>query len=44
MDKETFEKGLQMRREMTGAEFVEKAFATADDFSRPMQELGTEVA
>ena len=44
MDKEAFETGLHLRREMTGAEFVEKAFAAADDFSRPMQELVTELA
>ena len=31
-----------MRREIAGADLVDKAFATADDFSRPMQELVTE--
>lgn len=39
---ELFEKGLAARREMVGAEMVDRAFATADDFSRPMQELVTE--
>jgi 4-carboxymuconolactone decarboxylase len=42
MDKETFEKGLKIRREVLGAEFVDNAFATADDFNRPMQELATQ--
>jgi len=42
MDKEMFEKGLNIRRQVLGAEFVDKAFATADDFSRPMQELVTQ--
>ena len=40
---ELFEKGLAIRRELVGADAVERAFATADDFSRPMQELVTEV-
>ena len=42
MDKETFETGLRIRKEVLGAEFVENAFATADDFNRPLQELVTE--
>jgi 4-carboxymuconolactone decarboxylase len=42
VDKETFEKGLRIRKEVLGAEFVENAFATADDFNRPLQELVTE--
>src|SRR3954471_17629630 len=42
MDKETFEKGLSIRKEVLGADFVDQAFATADDFNRPMQELVTE--
>src|SRR6185436_8916264 len=42
VDKETFEKGLKIRKEVLGAEFVENAFATADDFNRPLQELVTE--
>ena len=42
MDKATFEKGLQIRKDTLGAEFVENAFRTADDFNRPMQELVTE--
>ena len=42
MDKATFDKGLQIRKDTLGAEFVENAFKTADDFNRPMQELVTE--
>jgi 4-carboxymuconolactone decarboxylase len=44
MASETFEKGLALRRELVGDAFVEKAFATADDFTRPMQEMVTEHA
>ena len=42
MSKEVFEKGLKIRKEVLGAEFVEKSFKSADDFNRPMQELVTE--
>ena len=42
MSKETYDKGLKIRKEVLGAEFVENAFKTADDFSRPMQDLATE--
>ena len=42
MNKESFEKGLGIRRAVLGAEFVDNAIATADDFSRPLQELVTE--
>jgi len=42
MNKEVFEKGLSIRREVLGAEYVDKSFAEADDFSRPLQELVTE--
>ena len=42
MEKEMFEKGLKIRREVLGAEYVEKSIAAADDFNRPMQELTTE--
>ena len=37
-----FEKGLAIRKAVLGAEFVENAFQTADDFSRPLQELVTQ--
>jgi 4-carboxymuconolactone decarboxylase len=42
MSKEVFERGLAIRKEVLGAEFVENSFRTADDFNRPMQELVTE--
>lgn len=42
MDKQTFERGLEIRKAVLGAEFVEDAFASADSFNRPMQELVTE--
>jgi 4-carboxymuconolactone decarboxylase len=42
MDKATFDRGLEIRKAVLGAEHVEKSFNTADDFNRPMQELVTE--
>jgi 4-carboxymuconolactone decarboxylase len=42
MDKATFDKGLEIRKAVLGKEFVEKSFASADDFNMPMQELATE--
>ncbi len=42
MDKEMYEKGLKIRKEVLGAEFVEKAIASADDFNRPLQEIVTQ--
>jgi 4-carboxymuconolactone decarboxylase len=42
MEKEMFEKGLKIRREVLGADFVDKAIASADDFNRPLQEIVTQ--
>jgi 4-carboxymuconolactone decarboxylase len=42
MSKETFERGLAIRKSVLGAEFVERSIASADDFNRPLQELVTE--
>ena len=42
MGKDMFDKGFEIRKSVLGAEFVEKSFASADDFNRPMQELVTE--
>src|SRR5580692_13154305 len=42
MDKATYEKGLKVRREVLGADYVDKSIAGADDFNRPLQELVTE--
>jgi 4-carboxymuconolactone decarboxylase len=39
---ELFEKGMAIRSELVGRQYVDQAFAGADDFSRPMQELVTE--
>jgi 4-carboxymuconolactone decarboxylase len=42
MSNELFERGLAIRKAVLGKEYVETALASADDFSRPMQELSTE--
>ena len=42
MSKEVFERGMEIRKSVLGKEFVEKSFAAADEFNRPMQELVTE--
>lgn len=34
--------GLQTRREVLGAEYVDRSLGEATDFARPMQELVTE--
>jgi 4-carboxymuconolactone decarboxylase len=39
---ERFEKGLDIRREVLGPEYVEKSIANADDFNRDLQQLVTE--
>jgi 4-carboxymuconolactone decarboxylase len=42
MNDELFKKGLEIRKAVLGAEFVEKSLAAADDFNMPMQRLTTE--
>ena len=42
MSSDKFEKGLALRKQVLGAEYVEKSMAGADSFSMPMQELSTE--
>lgn len=42
MDKKRYEDGLEVRRAVLGAEYVDKAISSADDFGRPLQELVTE--
>jgi 4-carboxymuconolactone decarboxylase len=42
MDKALRDKGLAVRKDVLGAEYVERAFKTADEFSLPFQELVTE--
>jgi 4-carboxymuconolactone decarboxylase len=41
---ERFEQGFMNRKEVLGAGHVEKSWANADDFNRPMQKLVTEYA
>jgi 4-carboxymuconolactone decarboxylase len=36
-----FEAGLQTRRDVLGTEYVDRALASADDFTRPFQEFVT---
>lgn len=38
-----FNEGIKIRREVTGPAHVERSLANVSDFSRPMQELATEV-
>jgi 4-carboxymuconolactone decarboxylase len=42
MSNDVFDRGLAIRKDVLGKEFVEKSFASADDFNMPMQELTTE--
>jgi 4-carboxymuconolactone decarboxylase len=42
MGNDMFERGLAIRKDVLGKEFVEKSIATADEFNMPMQELVTE--
>ena len=41
MDNDLFEKGLEKRKSVLGADYVEKNLASADEFSRPFQEAMT---
>ena len=42
MDRERYEAGLKVRKEVLGAEYVDKAIQNADDFNREFQEMVTE--
>ena len=42
MNQELFDKGLKVRREVLGAEHVDRSLREADDFTREMQELVTQ--
>ncbi|MPZ99261.1 MAG: 4-carboxymuconolactone decarboxylase [Dehalococcoidia bacterium] len=44
MPSERFEQGLEVRREVLGAEYVDAALAGVDDFNRDFQEMVTEMA
>ena len=41
MEKSMFDKGFENRKKVLGAKHVEKSWAAADDFNRPIQELVT---
>lgn len=40
--RERFERGLQIRREVVGSEYVDRSLAAADDFNQALQDLITE--
>jgi 4-carboxymuconolactone decarboxylase len=42
MSKEVYDKGLAIRREVLGAEYVDNSIKTADAFNKPLQDLVTE--
>jgi 4-carboxymuconolactone decarboxylase len=42
MNDELFQRGLEIRKAVLGAEYVEKSIASADDFNLPLQQLVTE--
>ena len=42
MNKELFEKGLKVRREVLGAKHVDRSLENADSFTMPLQELVTQ--
>jgi 4-carboxymuconolactone decarboxylase len=42
VDKDTYDIGLKIRKAVLGADYVDKALATADEFNMPMQQLTTE--
>jgi 4-carboxymuconolactone decarboxylase len=42
MTNAVFDRGMEIRKAVLGREFVEKSFAAADEFNKPMQELVTE--
>ena len=42
METKNYRAGLETRKQILGADFVEKSFDDASDFSRPLQELVTE--
>ncbi|WP_010223864.1 carboxymuconolactone decarboxylase family protein [Pseudomonas donghuensis] len=42
MNNEKYQKGLQIRTQVLGQDYVNKSIENADDFNRPLQELVTE--
>ncbi|QYJ87212.1 carboxymuconolactone decarboxylase family protein [Shewanella mesophila] len=41
MDKDKFQQGLAVRREVMGDDFVDRALSSASDFTQPLQDLVT---
>ena len=39
----TYDKGLKLRKEVLGAAHVEKSLASVDEFTKPLQEIVTEI-
>ncbi len=44
MASEMYERGLPIRRQVLGSDYVDRSIAEADDFLRPLQEMITEHA
>lgn len=42
MNTEKYQKGMQVRRQVLGDEYVDKALASTSEFTQPLQELVTE--
>jgi 4-carboxymuconolactone decarboxylase len=42
VNKKSYEEGLAIRREVLGADYVDRSLASADSFTRPFQEFVTE--
>jgi 4-carboxymuconolactone decarboxylase len=42
LDRETYQRGLEIRSAVLGEEYVNRAVAAADEFTQPLQELVTE--
>jgi len=42
LDRETYQRGLEIRSAVLGEAYVNKALADADDFTQPLQDLITE--
>src|SRR5262245_63715809 len=42
MDKDTYDRGLTMRRKVLGADYVDRALKSADDFNRDFQRFVTQ--
>ncbi len=42
MDRETYQRGLDIRSAVLGEDYVNRALATANDFTKPLQDLVTE--